>query len=115
MRARERCGDLADTPAQQCEQAKYRCRPGKEAPRQQRVLGSQQRQRDDCGQSAADQQQRLRIAGERRDARAHQRHGGEMARAQQRGGGEDQRHQHAIGKREQQRTGIDHDPARYGQ
>ena len=115
MRARKRCGDLADTPAQQCEQAKHRRRPGKEAARQQRVLGSQQRQCDDCGEPAADQLEGLRIAGERGDACAHQCHGGKMARAQQRGGGEDQRHQHAIGEREQQRAGIDHDPARYGQ
>ena len=114
-RARDGSRQLADAEADQRKQSQYCGCTGEEAGRQQGIAGCQQGQRDNRGQPAADQHQRLGIARQRGHARTHQRHGRKLPRAQQGRGSEHQCHQHAVSQRKQDRPRIDHHAARHGQ
>ena len=108
-------GELANAEADQRQQGEHARCTREEARRQQRIGRCQQRQCDDGSQTAADQQQGLRVARQRCHARAHQCHCGKVPCAQQRRRGEDQGDEHAIGQRQQDRARIDDHAARYGE
>ncbi len=101
----------ADRPAQRAEQRQDRRRAAEEAQHQLWLAAAQQRQADNPGDAQPHRQRGIApVASERRNPRAEQRHRRKAAGGQQRRRGKDQRDQQAIGRRAQQRPGIEGQP-----